>query len=288
MKICSKCGASINDESKFCTECGAKYEVESVRTGGSSVRIQEFSGKITKCPNCGEVLKAIGAKCSACGFELREVGIASSVKEFSEKLNKTVSLKQKIELIRNFPIPSAKADIFEFLVLATSNFDAKKHLKATGTTKEMSEAWLGKIEQCYNMAEALFKNDKDFEKFQTIYDSDIKVLKEVKVVKKNTKHYFYGSIMMIMAAMVFLIVMLKGSGIIANPRLDITALGFFANGVISYMYAGKQELKKLVFIVYGANVLLNLAFCLLAPGHVFHVLIIVACGLGTFIDKKSN
>lgn len=282
MKICSKCGAQMNDDSKFCTECGAKNEHL------ASERVQEFSGKIMKCPNCGEVLKALSAKCPSCGFELREVESTSSVKEFSDKLSKTISSKGRVSLIRNFPVPNAKADIFEFMILATSNFETKKYMTATGTEKELMEAWLSKIEQCYEKAEALFKNDKDFEKFKDLYDSDISELAAAKTSKAGKKHYFYGTVMMLSAALLLLIIMLKGSGILANPRLDVTALVFFVNGIVSYMYASNRERKRIAFITYCVNAVLNLAFCLVAPGHIFHVLIIVACGLGAFIDKKNN
>ena len=290
MAYCSNCGLPIDSNSRFCSSCGAANNgIPPVPTEApvNGERIQEFSGKISKCPNCGEVLKALTAKCPACGFELREVSNTSSVKEFSDKLAKTVSTSQKIDLIRNFPIPNAKADVFEFLVLATSNFDTKKHLNAFGSERQISEAWLSKIEQAYAKAEILFKDDKDFDKFQELYDSDMKELKLAEKNKANRKHYFYGSIMFIMAAVVFALLMLKGSGIVANPRLSVTALAFFVNGLISYLFARRTELKTVTFITYCANAVLNLAFCFVAPGHLFHVIIIVACGLGSFINKKQ-
>ena len=317
MAFCSKCGATLKDDAKFCTDCGAVNlalkeaelnqvpPVPEVVTAPPPVpeavtttppvapapvngeRVQEFSGKISKCPNCGQVLKALDAKCPACGFELREIETVSSVKEFSEKLSATVSKREKISLIRNYPIPNAKADIFEFLVLATSNYDHKKHQAATGADREMSEAWLSKIEQSYVKAEMLFKNDKDFKKFEELYKSDMDEVKAAEANKATAKHYVFGTIMMLMAALIFIILMLKGSGILANPRLDVTALVFFINGIISYIYARKKELKLFAFITHCTNALLNLAFCFAAPGHLFHVIIIVACGLGAFIDKKK-
>ena len=126
-----------------------------------------------------------------------------------------------------------------------------------------------------------------FHKFEEIYNSDIKELREAEKTKANKKHYFYGTVMFLMAALVFMILMLKGSGIIANPRLSVTALVFFASGFISYFYAKRTELKLVTLITFIANAVLNLAFCFVAPGHLFHVLIIVACGLGSFIDKKK-
>lgn len=255
-------------------------------------RIQQFSGIISKCPSCGQVLKALDAKCPACGLELREVESASSVTKFSEELAKTISVRQKIDLIRNYPIPNAKADIFEFLLLATSNFDTKKHMNATGSERMISEAWLSKIEQSYVKAEALFKGDSDFSKFQDIYNSDIKelnaVLKANEEKKAGRKHYFFGVVMMLLAALVFIIIMLKGSGIPANPRLSFTVLAFFANGLMSFIYARHRHLKLVLLIAYCVNAILNIAFCFVAPGHLFHVLIIVACGLGALLEKRVD
>lgn len=251
-------------------------------------RVQEFSGKISKCPNCGEVLKALTGKCPACGLELQEVGTTSAVKEFSDKLNKTVSIKQRIDLIRNYPIPNAKADIFEFMVLATSNFDTKKHMDAYGAEREISEAWLSKIEQSYVKAETLFKNDSDFSKFQELYDSDMNELKAANERIANRKHYFFGTVMVLMAGFVFSLTVILGSGLAHNLRLFVTSLVFLANGIISYIYAQNKSLKLITLIAYSVNAVVNIAFCFVAPGHLLHVLVIVACGLGTFIDKKNK
>lgn len=296
MSFCSNCGSSMDPNSKFCTACGAANNtaippvpntIKRVDAGYSGERVQEFRGTIAKCPSCGEVLKALAAKCPACGLELREVENTASVKDFTEKLAGTISTNQKIDIIMNYPIPNAKADIFDFLVLATSNFDTKKYLHSSGSERRKYEAWLGKIEQAYFKAETLFKDDKDFSRFEELYNSDIQELRKSETNKAGNKHYFYGTIMMLMAGFVFSLVMIKGSGIIANPRLLVSSLAFFANGIVSYVYARKPDLRNFTFISYCANAVLNIAFCFVAPGHLFHILIIVACGLGTFINKKK-
>lgn len=302
MAFCYKCGSRISDDNKFCPECGATNLGREAEANAAAVnqasadvnepapateRVQEFSGKISKCPNCGQVLKALSAKCPACGMELQGVRSASSVEEFSDKIAKTVSTRQKIDLIRNYPIPNAKQDIFEFLVLATSNFDTKKYLDSYGADKQVYEAWLSKIEQSYVKAETLFKTDKDFGKFQELYDSDVRELQAARANQAGAKHYVFGTILMLMAGMVFTIMMVKGTGIPANIRLFITALVFFANGIISYIYASRKHLKLIAFIAYCVDAVLNLGFCFVAPGHFVHVIVIVACGLGAFIDKKK-
>lgn len=265
---------------------GASAAAVATEAADSSTRVQEYAGKITKCPSCGEVLKALTVKCPACGFELREVNNASSVKDFTDKLANTISVKEKIELIRNYPIPNAKEDIFEFLVLATSNFDTKKYAAAYGSDKQISEAWLTKIEQAYVKAESLFKNDKDFDKFQEIYDSDIKELHSHEESQKNRKHYVCGTIMLVFSAILTLMVIFIGSGFAANPRIDAVIIAGFVNGILSYLYAGNKKLKLPTLVVYIANVVMNVAFCFVAPGHIINAFIVAICGLCAFIEKK--
>lgn len=295
MKYCTACGAEAAPLAKFCSECGsqsflqtrpdlnAKNENDGAAPSG---RKQEFAGKITKCPNCGEVLKALSVKCPSCGFELQEITAVSSVSEFAKTLSETYSSRKKIELVRNFPIPNAKADIFEFLVLATSNFDTKKHMEAQGSTREMSEAWLSKIEQAYVKAESLFRNDADFSKFRKIYESDMAELTEAVEVRKYRRFYTIGVLQILWAFVISMLILIAGSGIPENVRLDATVIGFFASGMLSFFYPRHRALKLVVLGGFAANAVLNLVFCFTAPGHIFHVLFFVVCGLWGFLKNS--
>ena len=51
MAYCINCGEKIVDGAKFCQKCG--YAVP-VSNNYEKDRQMEFSGKIYKCPNCGE------------------------------------------------------------------------------------------------------------------------------------------------------------------------------------------------------------------------------------------
>lgn len=207
MGFCSNCGEKLNDGAKFCHVCGvAVYGAQTQQK-----REQEYAGKLIKCPNCGEVLDSFTARCLACGWEVRGAKATSSVKEFALKLEtieatrerekvgfftKVYRLqgisktdKQKISLIKNFPVPNTKEDVLEFMILATSNVDMSMYsclnTPAAGV-KAMTEAWNAKVKQVYAKAKNTYQSDPDFTKIQELYDSyytDISKQKKKKIIK---------------------------------------------------------------------------------------------------------
>lgn len=141
MAFCINCGHELAESAKFCADCGATVESQQE---GKSKRKVVYEGEIHKCPNCGEVLKAFASNCPSCGYELRGVKPASAVQELAHKLEQIESQReyekpvgvlrqqfrdqqisktdeQKISLISSFAIPNTKEDLFEFLILASSN-----------------------------------------------------------------------------------------------------------------------------------------------------------------------
>ncbi len=165
MSFCENCGQKMSNDAKFCANCGQSISLES---STKSERKTVYEGEIHKCPSCGEVLKAFETICPACKFELRGAKSSSAVKDLAEKLEQATSEKQQIIIIKNFPIPNTKEDIFEFMLLASSNFDVSYY--ATHLHEEdISDAWLTKIEQCYQKAKLAFGDQPDFEKIENVY-----------------------------------------------------------------------------------------------------------------------
>ena len=90
---------------------------------------QDAVAKVKKCPSCGEIIPAMSVKCPSCGYELRNVEANKSVQDLFTKINEVYSLdesetikEEKVKmLITNFPIPTAKEDILEFLFLGVPN-----------------------------------------------------------------------------------------------------------------------------------------------------------------------
>lgn len=166
MPFCTNCGRKVADGARFCHSCGAP--IEQPRAEEKAGRKTVYEGEVRKCPNCGKVLDTFAATCSACGYEIRNANASNALKEFSEKLSALSSNDQKVSLIQSFPIPNTKEDIFEFIILAASNFDAEQ-LKG-GTKQKLASSWLVKITQCYNKAKLMFHDDSDFQKIQAVYD----------------------------------------------------------------------------------------------------------------------
>ena len=123
-----------------------------------------YDGVVLKCPNCGETLQSFVSFCPTCGLELRGSNISNSVREFSEMLGAATDNDSRIMLISNYPIPNTKEDIFEFMILASSNI-------ANGVSSELNEAWRTKFEQCYQKAKMVFGNSEDFDQIQELYNS---------------------------------------------------------------------------------------------------------------------
>lgn len=191
---CRNCGEKLMPNSKFCNYCGTqtdneKNEVaknkEEINQEESTERKMVYEGKIHKCPNCGEVLNSFVANCPACGYELRDSKNSSAVEELSRKLEEieqnrdkakistkilgafnlsdglTKTDEQKISLIRNFPIPNTKEDLYEFLILSKSNIeiDLYENTQIKSARLAISDAWKAKFEQAYQKAKLLLKND---------------------------------------------------------------------------------------------------------------------------------
>ena len=188
MAFCTNCGQQVADGAKFCANCGTPIS----QNGSNTERKIVFDGEIHKCPHCGEVLKAFEIVCPSCKFELRGAKSSSAIRELENKLELAGSDAQKINIIKNFPIPNTKEDIFEFMVLASSNFDATYYASHLNE-EDISDAWLSKIEQCYKKAKLLLSN-MDFEKLESIYLEIESRIKKTSINKKLLNLFFIASI----------------------------------------------------------------------------------------------
>lgn len=90
---------------------------------------EEAVTKVKKCPCCGEIIPSMAVNCPSCGYEIRNVEANKSVQNLFSMINDVYSSKgsdtikeEKVKtLITNFPIPTAKEDILEFLFLSIPN-----------------------------------------------------------------------------------------------------------------------------------------------------------------------
>ena len=155
MEFCTNCGQAFAEGAHFCSNCGtAKGETD------TSQRKTVYDGELYKCPNCAERLDSFMSFCPTCGYELRGARTQSRVEELANKLEQTENVEQKIGIIRNFYIPNTKEDIYEFVILATSNMNSYDY---------DYEAWKTKLEQAYQKATLSFGNTKEFQYISQLY-----------------------------------------------------------------------------------------------------------------------
>lgn len=189
MSFCSKCGKQIGPNERFCSNCGTFAE--------SALN----SSDLHKCPNCGDNIDSFMTNCPSCGYEVRDIQAASSVKEFADKLAAIEALRiqcaskrmliykqaytmeslsstdrQIISLIKSYAIPNTKEDLYEFLTLAGSNIDPDlfnevKHPTHNDPQKAINNAWLAQFEHAYQKAKISFGGDTSFENVKELYES---------------------------------------------------------------------------------------------------------------------
>ena len=202
-KFCSECGNKVG------TIVLEKEErIERIQS------VEKYESVIHRCPHCREVIKSFTSHCPSCGSELRDVQKVSSVQEFAERLEKISSktmpayndkgsfmkqvfgkdfnnedkesearrrfeeskTKEMASFIINYTVPNAKEDILEFMILASTNIDAKK-----GITDTVSKAWISKMEQVYKKAELTIKNSIDIDQIREIYNRKKQQIKNKKI-----------------------------------------------------------------------------------------------------------
>jgi RNA polymerase subunit RPABC4/transcription elongation factor Spt4 len=143
MAFCAKCGTQMKEDAKFCPSCGAQAGGVAPATPAT-----EKVGNIKKCPNCGAEVESFQTKCSACGFEFRDVGVSKNIQELFNKINNARN-EQKAAMIKQTPIPNSKEMLLEFAILAYAqiDWDAEKiftGLKQANVSYNMP--FLGKME----------------------------------------------------------------------------------------------------------------------------------------------
>ena len=198
MVFCKKCGGVVPNDSAFCNRCGEPV------AGRNNQRQQVYEGNMHKCPNCGEIVGSFMAYCPLCGFEFRDTQASSAVRLFAQQLQQIESqriqdlnlydtnrnlkkvydkstTKQIINLIKNFPIPNTKEDMYEFMLLAASNIDDSVYVGNHDSSEiTLSNAWKAIAEQVYNKAKISFGKSQDFINIKNIYDTKMKAVNKTK------------------------------------------------------------------------------------------------------------
>ncbi|WP_223351820.1 MULTISPECIES: zinc ribbon domain-containing protein [Streptococcus] len=233
MEFCTNCGQAFAEGAHFCSNCGtAKGETD------TSQRKTVYDGDLYKCPNCAERLDSFMTVCPTCGYELRGAKGASKVEKLAKKLESTKNKGQKIDLIRNFYVPNTKEDIYEFVILATSNMNSYDY---------DFEAWNSKLEQAYQKATLSFGNTEEFQYINQLYTKSKKHKKLKYFIRtvmgsKILQCLLLGAVGIIMVVVGF--VLGDQTGDSNSPFYMIALVGYFPiMGAFGYALLGEKEDK---------------------------------------------
>lgn len=141
-------------------------------------------GDVKKCPRCGEPVEPMAVKCSACGYEFRNVDALKSSQRLADKLeaieeayrgkkvekNMGFGIKQdmtifevsreQVTAIKNFPVPTTKEDLLDFAISMQSRWNSS----TSGDDQVgLKSAYKAKYDECVNKAQILFPNDPMFQ-----------------------------------------------------------------------------------------------------------------------------
>lgn len=157
-------------------------------------------GDIRKCPMCGTLVSAVAGVCHDCGYEFSGIEANKSSKDLADKIMKIEenyndrisrvgqgstdewdqawTLKKAkfsaiAQTIKSFPVPSTKADLFEFMITMQSN------MLSPTTYKMVADAYQTKYNETLIKINALFQKDSMFAKF--IDDNDRVLAKYKKI-----------------------------------------------------------------------------------------------------------
>jgi hypothetical protein len=174
-----------------------KQSLINIETPVPSAPKSDKYGDVKKCPACGAMVGSFQTECTDCGHEFSNIEANASIDKLFKMLNDAEDLrkddsdtsnplkalgsfyaksfsgmtgpgkveKKKMEIISNFPIPTTKNDILEFLSLAMpkakqiGNF-LTKNSPDNKTHNEFAQVWKTKCEQIIMKAKFSMKEDK--------------------------------------------------------------------------------------------------------------------------------
>ncbi|MBR6841286.1 MAG: hypothetical protein IKM77_03165 [Prevotella sp.] len=155
-------------------------------TQGAAPKSEKY-GDVRKCPGCGAIVESFTTHCPDCGLEFSNIGTVNSIQQLMQQLtdfdarsggNEFINMftggtlrryQKKCQIIANFPFPTAKNDILEFLSMAAplakkkGNFFSNSYSSSAASNQEhnaLAPAWKAKCEQLVIKARLSMKDDK--------------------------------------------------------------------------------------------------------------------------------
>ena len=144
-------------------------KAEQEKTATSAPKSNKL-GDVKKCPACGAMVQSYQGSCPECGYAFENLDANSSSQRLSDAIDKVILENNKLvkqkgvdldaekrrridNVIKNFPVPTTKSDLFEFITALQSKTDGYN-----------GHAYEAKLNECIEKAKLLFSDDKMFRK----------------------------------------------------------------------------------------------------------------------------
>lgn len=167
--FCIKCGARVGLRAKFCPRCGAAVGKNSV---GSTIYRSPEVTSIQRLHN--ELIAIDNSRRNRSNDTWVQTLFADGDEEYAIH-------NKKVTLIKSFPIPDKVEEIVEFVIVAAGNIDVSLSKNSLGNRigrkrytikthdREISDAWVAKLQQAYQKAELLYSDQPIFRRIEEIY-----------------------------------------------------------------------------------------------------------------------
>jgi len=190
-----------------------KQKMLSNRTDTTATLKSNKYGDIKKCPACGSIIQSFQTACIDCGHEFYNIESNASINKLFKLLTEAEDMRKadsntsnplkaigtfyaksftsilgpgkvdrkKMAIISNFPIPTSKNDILEFLSLAApkakqiGNFFTKNNPE-NKSHNDFVNVWKGKCEQIVMKARFSMKQDKKTLEQINSYAKELKII----------------------------------------------------------------------------------------------------------------
>lgn len=172
------------DEFEMVLDAQLHLKQQSDKAVSSAPKSDKF-GDIRKCPSCGAMVESFQTKCADCGYEYTNISCNNSINKLMTMLydieasrtsrasgfkKDMFKIRDKIddrkrEVIKNFPIPTTREDILEFLAAAVPNATKKGNFFTCREEENIGHnqfvtTWKAKCEQIIIKAKFAMQNDK--------------------------------------------------------------------------------------------------------------------------------
>lgn len=157
MAYCYKCGKPLDSGARYCWNCGADVSAYAHENNQQNTANQKGT------ENASGLKSVI--------HDLENMKIPDEVSDVLSSVGITSGTgNQKLEMVRNYPIPNTMEELYELASLAYNNINEHEFVvQPNGMKARLTDAWFRKLEQIYKKAQASFENDPKTYEIKDMY-----------------------------------------------------------------------------------------------------------------------